>query len=237
MSLVIAMFFITSHIIMAQDYIFRQLRIEDGLSQTTVFSSLQDSKGYMWFATRGGLNRYDGYKFVVYINDPKDSTSISDDGTNSLFEDKNGTLWIGTIYGNLNRYNSDTETFSTNNISSVIKTIPDLSNDFYEYPISFSRNKSTTITCITEDKEGTLWIGTWGKGIVNIDKNFNLINHIYSDPNNPAGLKTNRIMDLHFDAEGRLWVATFGGGLTRISKIKDNSKARFFLRKCYARVR
>ena len=45
-----------------QDYTFNQLKIEDGLSQSTVLASLQDSKGYMWFVTRSGLNKYDGYK-------------------------------------------------------------------------------------------------------------------------------------------------------------------------------
>ncbi len=181
----------------------------------------------MWFATRNGLNRYDGYKFVVYTNDPKDSTSLSDDGANTIFEDKNGKLWIGTIYGNVNCFNRESETFSYKNIFSSLKIIPAQTNDFYEYPIAFSRNQSSTITCITEDKNGTLWIGTWGKGIVNIDKDFNVINYIYSDVKNPNGLKTNRIMDLHFDTDGRLWVATFGGGLSRISKTKNNSKDKF----------
>lgn len=70
--------------LIAQEYNLRQLRIEDGLSQSTIFASLQDSKGYMWFVTRSGLNRYDGYLFKVFYNDPKDPTSLSDDGTNSL---------------------------------------------------------------------------------------------------------------------------------------------------------
>jgi len=100
-----------------QDYVIKQLRIEDGLSQSTIFASLQDGKGYMWFATRSGLNRYDGYKFNLYFNDPKDSTSLSDDGTNSLYEDKNGNLWIGTIYGNINKFDPTTETFTYKNIS------------------------------------------------------------------------------------------------------------------------
>ncbi len=107
---------------LAQDYVVKQIKIEDGLSQSTIFASLQDSKGYMWFATRSGLNRYDGYKFLVYFNDPKDSTSLSDDGTNSLFESKDGSLWIGTIYGNINRFNRKTETFTYKNISSLIKS-------------------------------------------------------------------------------------------------------------------
>ena len=221
------MFFITSNKIIAQDYIFQQIKIEDGLSQSTIFASLQDSKGYMWFATRSGLNRYDGYKFVIYTNDPKDSTTLSDDGTNSLFEDKNGVLWIGTVEGNINRFDRSTETFNFKNISSIIRIIPEQSDDFFEYPLCFSRNQSSTITCIKEDNEGTLWIGTWGEGIINIDKNFNLKNHLYSDGKNLNSLRTNRITDLQFDETGRLWVATFGGGLTRITKSKINSNETF----------
>ncbi|MCK7525797.1 MAG: hypothetical protein MZV64_53415 [Ignavibacteriales bacterium] len=53
--------------VLPQDYVIKQLRIEDGLSQSTIFASLQDSEGYMWFATRSGLNRYDGYKFNVIL--------------------------------------------------------------------------------------------------------------------------------------------------------------------------
>lgn len=221
---------IISHIdLIAQDYNLKQLRIEDGLSQSTIFASLQDQKGYMWFATRSGLNRYDGYKFNVYYNDPKDSTSLSDDGANSLFEDNNGTLWIGTIYGNINKFNRYTETFKHENISELIKSIPEQIDDFYEYPLSFSRNQSTTITTITEDKQGLMWIGTWGKGIICIDKNFNIKYHFFVDNKIKNGLRTNRIMSLHFDDNGRLWVATFGGGLTRISKSSNNTNVSDFL--------
>jgi ligand-binding sensor domain-containing protein/two-component sensor histidine kinase len=211
--------------VLPQDYVIKQLRIEDGLSQSTIFASLQDSKGYMWFATRSGLNRYDGYKFNLYFNDPKDSTSLSDDGTNSLYEDKNGNLWIGTIYGNINRFDRRTETFIYKNISELINVQTDQADDFYEYPLSFSRNQKTTITSITEDKDGKLWIGTWGNGLIVVDKNFKKYNHFYYDINNPNTLRTNRIMDLHFDNDGRLWIATFGGGLTRITKsIKDSKE-------------
>ena len=147
--------------IFPQDYVIKQLRIEDGLSQSTIFASLQDVKGYMWFATRSGLNRYDGYKFNLYFNDPKDSTSLSDDGTNSLYEDRDGNLWIGTIYGNINKFDRTTETFVYKNISELINVLPDQADDFYEYPLSFSRDQSATITSITQDKEDKIWIGTW----------------------------------------------------------------------------
>ena len=98
---------------------------------------------------------------------------------------------------------------------------------FMNILLSFSRNQKTTITSIAEDKDGNFWIGTWGCGIIVIDKNFKKYNHFYFDKNNPTGLKTNRIMDLLFDDDGKLWVATFGGGLTRITKSNKNSKDDF----------
>jgi len=220
----ITVLFLLSLNVFPQDYVIKQLRIEDGLSQSTIFASLQDKKGYMWFATRSGLNRYDGYKFNLYFNDPKDSTSLSDDGTNSLYEDRDGNLWIGTIYGNINKFDRTTETFVYKNISELINVIPDQADDFYEYPLSFSRNQSTTITSITQDKDGKLWIGTWGNGLIVIDKNFKKYNHFYFDGKNLNGLRTNRIMDLLFDNDGKLWIATFGGGLSRVTKSLNNSK-------------
>jgi len=71
----------------SQDYIFKQLTVDDGLSQNTVFATIQDSRGYMWFGTIDGLNRYDGYTFKVYTNDPFDSTTISDNVITCIFED------------------------------------------------------------------------------------------------------------------------------------------------------
>ncbi|MBK7499615.1 MAG: hypothetical protein IPI19_11040 [Ignavibacteriales bacterium] len=137
---------------LAQDYVVKQIKIEDGLSQSTIFASLQDSKGYMWFATRSGLNRYDGYKFLVYFNDPKDSTSLSDDGTNSLFESKDGSLWIGTIYGNINRFNRKTETFTYKNISSLIKSIPDQADDFLITLFPFQEIKALQLLLLKKIK-------------------------------------------------------------------------------------
>ncbi len=217
------MFYLTPYNLHAQDYLFHQLRIEDGLSQSTILASLQDIDGYLWFATRSGLNRYDGYKFVVFLNDPNDTTSISDDAINSLFEDKDGTLWIGTVNGNLNKYDRFTESFKYKNVSSLIENFPEQTDEFYEYPLSFSRNQSSTITTITEDVSGNLWVGTWGNGILQIDKNFKKLNHFYADTKNKNGIPTNRIMSLHFDDHENLWIATFGGGLSKLT-INKNSK-------------
>ncbi|MCL6493599.1 MAG: hypothetical protein K6T54_02340 [Ignavibacterium sp.] len=209
-----------------QDYKFTQLKIEDGLSQSTVYSIIQDKKGFMWFGTGNGLNKYDGYKFTIYLNDPSDTTSISDDGITTLFEDVNGTIWIGTVAGNVNRFNRKDETFTYNNISSFTGELNLPVESYYDYPISFSRNLSQTITAICEDVNHNLWIGTWGKGIFVIDKNFKLIHHFFNDGSSASILPTNRIMDILCDRDGNIWIATFGKGFMKA--VKDgNNKFKF----------
>ena len=89
---------------------FETVTQEDGLSQTTVATILQDHQGYLWFGVEGGLNRYDGYDFKVYTSVLFDTTSLSG-GPFALFEDRTGVLWVGTTNG-LNRFDRETETFT-----------------------------------------------------------------------------------------------------------------------------
>ncbi|MBP7408345.1 MAG: hypothetical protein KA941_06255, partial [Flavobacteriales bacterium] len=78
---------------------FRTLTIKDGLSQGMVNCITQDHHGFMWFATKDGLNRYDGYSFKVFRHDPLDSTSLNNSFVVSLHEDREGRLWVGTTIG------------------------------------------------------------------------------------------------------------------------------------------
>ncbi|MEO5977154.1 MAG: two-component regulator propeller domain-containing protein, partial [Chryseolinea sp.] len=91
-----------------QDLQFEQLSTEDGLSQSNVICILQDSRGFMWFGTRNGLDKYDGYKFTVYKNDPNDSLSLSHNSVTDIVEDADGNLWIATNGGGLNKFDRDT---------------------------------------------------------------------------------------------------------------------------------
>lgn len=75
---------------------FEHLTIEDGLSQNSVLAILQDHQGFFWFATRDGLNRYDGYHFKHFHSNHQDSNSISGNFINGLYEDNQSRLWIGT---------------------------------------------------------------------------------------------------------------------------------------------
>lgn len=82
---------------LGRDLKFTHLTTNDGLSQDNIVATLQDRRGFMWFATNGGgLNRYDGNTFVVYQNSPDDPNTLSANSTQCLIEDDHGDLRIGT---------------------------------------------------------------------------------------------------------------------------------------------
>lgn len=123
---------------------FESLTINEGLSQGMINCILQDHYGFMWFATKDGLNRYDGYQFVIYKHDPSDSTTIIDNFIQTIFEDSKGRLWIGTATKGLELFNRERETFT----------------HFFEEARKQSLPGDDHVMAITEDKHGVLWIST-----------------------------------------------------------------------------
>lgn len=75
-----------------------------GLSQGLINDMVQDREGFIWIATKGGLNRYDGYTFKAFTTDPQDTSSISSNSVSNLLEDSKGRLWIGTYDAGVNIY-------------------------------------------------------------------------------------------------------------------------------------
>ena len=122
---------------------FDKLTSKDGLSDNHVLDIIQDRYGFIWIATTEGLNRYDGYEFLVFKNIPTDSTSISSDLITSLTEDIYGNLWIGTSFG-LNRYDRTKDIFV--HYFSDAKGENGLQNDH--------------IRKLLADEKGILWIET-----------------------------------------------------------------------------
>lgn len=179
---------------------FERLSVEQGLSQNTVQCILQDRRGFMWFGTQDGLNKYDGYAFTVYKPDPQDSQSLSSTRIESLFEDHTGTLWVGTDGGGLNQFDAASETFR--NYQHDPKNRQSLSNNH--------------VLTIYEDRAGTLWIGT-EKGLNRFDRTTGAFKQYQNDPNNPESLGHNSVSSLYEDEAGVLWIGTWGGGLSRLN--------------------
>ena len=186
---------------------FTRISLEQGLSQTTVMNVLQDSKGLMWIGTQDGLNRFDGYEFKVYKNDPHDSTTLSDNHVYCIYEDRSGVLWIGTKYG-LNRFHRENQQFT------VFRHQP-------ENPDSLRHN---AVWCIHEDDNGILWIGT-GMGLNRFDpltRHFEL--YIPGKKKNPGPIMVRTICK---DSSGMLWIGTAGRGVHRFDPGKRQFTASY----------
>ena len=167
----------------SQEIAFKHLTINEGLSQSTVNSIIQDREGVIWIATFGGLNKYNGYEFEVYNHNERDSTSISHNRINSLFEDKEGNLWVGTVNG-LNRFDPSTQTFIR-----------------YRLP-----NKGRYVVYdILQDEQGNLWIAT-DAGLKFLNPASNQLVHIRLNKIND----NQRIQSLYLD-NGLLWLGFYRG--------------------------
>jgi streptogramin lyase len=94
----------------AQKQVFEQITTNQGLSQNHIGSILMDKKGFIWFGSEDGLNRFDGYAFKHYKHQKTDSTSINDSYILDILEDKAGNLWIATTSG-LNRFDGKKDRF------------------------------------------------------------------------------------------------------------------------------
>ncbi|MES2776433.1 MAG: two-component regulator propeller domain-containing protein [Bacteroidota bacterium] len=173
---------------------FKRISIEQGLSNSTIETIYQDSRGFIWFGTRDGLNRYDGNQVTVYRYDAKDSNSISDNFIRCIYEDRNHALWIGTING-LNRFNTATNTFTRYKQSR--ENAGSLSNNF--------------VTSVLQDAKGDLWVGTQGGGINLFLPAKNAFAHFRHGEGKAKTLSSDRVNYLMEDSRSNLWVATDNG--------------------------
>ena len=181
-----------------EQYNFRHLTTEDGLPSNYTWSIMQDSKGFMWFTTRAGLCRYDGYNVRVYQYEPDDTTSISDIYVKStITEDTNGFIWVGSRDG-LNKFDPVTEKFYR----------------YYPSPDDSTSISSRLIRCTYIDRQGIVWIGTNGGGLNRYDEK---TDRFISYLPNPDYKFSNTIRGIYDDGSGNLWIGT-GNGLYRFEK-------------------
>ncbi len=156
---------------------FDRISLEEGLSQSVINTILQDSKGFMWFGAQDGLNRYDGYEFKVYKNDPDNPGSLSVNFINVIYEDSSGVLWVGTRGGGLNQFDRESDRFT--------------------HFMADSENKqslgSNFINAIFEDSDGHLWIGTSGGGLNRFDRETQEFVKYLNDPDDPQSISGDSI--------------------------------------------
>lgn len=181
------------------NYIFEHIKVEDGLSQSSVNDIFVDQLGFLWFATEHGLNRFDGKEIKVFNSEEDNQNSLSNYRVFCGISDQSGNLWIGTEIG-LNRFD-----IVTNKFKKYFHNSKDRS--------SISNN---SIRCSLVDDNKQLWFGT-GNGLsayVSSEDNFS--NYLFKD-----GVNTpTRIISIEEDVVDSeiLWLGTEGKGLIKFNK-------------------
>ncbi len=170
---------------------FNTIGTADGLSHESINTIVRDATGFMWFGSRTGLNRWDGYDMVVFQNNPFDSSSICNSEIHSSFCTASGELWFGTRDG-LALFNPH-------------------SNTFQNFHPPGLEEKAVRIQCLIEDDQKTLWVGSsHGLFIKRIsDATLMPVSNLH-----PALAKLDSIGVSDFlNANGKFYIATNGAGL------------------------
>jgi ligand-binding sensor domain-containing protein/signal transduction histidine kinase len=171
---------------------FTRMSTADGLSQTRVSQIVEDDRGFIWFGTQYGIDRYDGYEFKVFVHEAGRVNSLAGAYVYSLFKDRSGMLWIGCNRV-LDRFDPRTETFT-----------------HYRLETDELANLGSTVVHISQDRNGLLWLAT-GTGLHQLDPNTGKIVHFRHSVNDPGGLSTNDITWSGEDRTGDFWVGTADG--------------------------
>jgi ligand-binding sensor domain-containing protein/signal transduction histidine kinase/DNA-binding response OmpR family regulator len=227
----------------------KHFSLEEGLSQSSVLSICQDREGFLWFGTRDGLNKFNGYEFKVYRHNSLDSTSLSNNYIKVIFEDNAGNMWIGTHYG-LNLYNREEDVFKPvfqfnkgygNGINEVWSIVQGQENDLWIgtssglYRYNILKNSTipdprtgnhqilkSPIRSLAMDENGKIWIKTTMSLVVYNPADGNQVIHTeFSD--NPEKSKLKHLSALYFDRSGNLWLGD-KNGLSLLNKESNTTE-------------
>jgi ligand-binding sensor domain-containing protein/signal transduction histidine kinase len=200
----------------AQQIVFNYVPTPRGSIMPGNYHGMQDPQGYMWFATRNGLYRYDGYSYVSYLNDPLNSNSLAGNYVETFCIGRNGMIWIGT--DGVDCLDPSTRIFK----------------HFRHKPNDNNSLSSNKVLAILEDKEGIIWAGT-ENGLNRLDPKSQIITRYQHTPNDSTSLSNNEVRAIYEDRQGTLWIGTGfpfsanrnkDGGLNRMDK-KSGSFIRY----------
>lgn len=179
---------------------FDRVTVADGLVQGSVLDIAQDQSGFLWFATEGGLDRYDGFSFKHYRHEHGRPDSLANDFIRDLDVAEDGSLWIATDGGGVSRWDPATDSITTYRSGGANKT-------------SLATDKIRTVLAAND---GFVWIGTRDSGLDRLHTASGEVVHFASEPDDPSSLNSNEIFALALDGAGSLWVGG-NAGLNRMN--------------------
>ncbi len=210
-----------------QPYYFRHYQVENGLSHNTVFCTTQDKNGFIWFGTKDGLNRFDGYRFKTFDVIKDERGSLKRDLILSLATDSKGTVWVGTQSG-LFYFDAIRERFipfldikqGINDIffnsKGELWFIANFSVNCYNFVtrkfIVFPPKKFFQASSLCETSDGTMWFSTRAGYLQRFDaltgkfEGYNVFQH-----SPPAESKV--IQKIVFNSKGTILIGTSNQGI------------------------
>ena len=186
---------LTAPVVQAQQHsFFTHYSTEDGLSQNTVMSMLQDHKDNLWFATWDGINRFDGYNFKTYKARQGNYISLTNNRADRMYEDRYGFLWLLTYDNRVHRFDPKTETFE-------------------QVPAAGEEGSTYNIHSIQVLLDGTVWLLTENDGAIRVvtlpEKNYTTKPDIYSTKS--GMFPADHFYQVYQDRAGNNWLLTDNG--------------------------
>lgn len=179
---------------------FQHLNVDNGLSQNSITSMIQDSQGFIWFGTEYGLNKYDGYKVETFVPEGGSPGTLIGNEVWSILEDSKGRIWVGTNEG-VNIFDKNRYTFNK-----------------LEAETEEGDKLEGTVSYILEDDKGDFWFGTFTQGVFRLNVDQDRLTHYpitEVDPNETA--MSYRIWSIHINKNEILWATTWNKGLLRLN--------------------
>lgn len=169
------------------------------MTQNTVWCITRDNLGFLWFGTKDGLNRYDGYRFKTFRHNPDDAKSIGNNFIRSIFVADDGLIWVGTDAG-LYIYNSIDESFTQ-----------------FSTPTLNGHTIDKEVNDIKSDNSGNLWIAVNWQGLFKYNLHSQKLILFHADAGNKNSISSNFIWSICVDRDEIVWVGTHQGGLNRFN--------------------
>ncbi len=240
-ALLIVSFFLSFNVYSQQKVVrFKHLNTNHGLSQSFIISMAQDKKGFMWFGTENGLNKYDGNKFTVYLHDADDSTTLRDNRIWAMMVDRKGRFWAGTYLG-LDQFDVQKNVFVHFQLDEIIYHILEgrngsiwvcsnkglsLIDTALKSATTYqnSDKKDMMLRAAYEDHEGNIWVGslTNPNGIFLFNPKQNIFTFHPFEKDAIDYVKSTPIeFQIFEDHAGVIWVSS-NNGLYRFDAVTNN---------------